>query len=84
MNVKYFLLGKAKHKIRSIALKHYLNNKNPEKAIELATNEIRTSSIIATILIGIAIKLATELIWYWIKNSLSHPSLFYSEKEPGY
>jgi len=83
MNVKYLVLGKSKYKIRDIALKHYLANKDPKIAIEEAIKEIKTGSIIATILIGVAIQLIIQLINYWVNKRISRPSMFYSEGEPG-
>lgn len=83
MSIKYLPLGRSRRKIREIALKHYLNNSDPNKAIEEATKEIRTGSIIGAILIGLAVKLIVELIWYWFNNKISQPSMFYSPGEPG-
>lgn len=81
--MKYKLLGKRRFKIRDIARQAYLDNKDPQKAIDQATKEIRTGSIVITILVGLAIKLAIELIWYWFNNKVSSPSMFYLPEEPG-
>lgn len=83
MNVKYLVLGKSKYKIRDIALKHYLANEDPNIAIAKAEKEIIANSIVMSILIGLAVKLAIELIWYWYNNRITKPSMFYSEGEPG-
>lgn len=83
MNIKYLVLGKSKYKVRDVALKHYLVNKDPNIAIEKAIEEIKTGSIIATILIGVAIQLVIQLIKYWVSKKISQPSMFYSEGEPG-
>jgi hypothetical protein len=49
---------------RSIALKHHrLNPRNPEAAKKAAIDEVR--SIIATVLIGIAVRLVTAYIIHW-------------------
>lgn len=44
----------------------------------------RYGSIIGTILIGIAIRLAIALIKHWIKNNVLTPSEQYQLGEPGY
>lgn len=74
-----------KEKIREIARKNYLKyggQDGGEKAIEACKQEIRTGSIIATILIGLAIRLAIELILWWIKNKVMTPPFTYQESEP--
>jgi hypothetical protein len=81
--MKYKILGRSKYKIRDIAYKHYIETGDPEKAILKSIEEIKTSSIVISILVGLAIKLAIELIWYWFNNKISHPSIFYADQEPG-
>lgn len=85
MALQYYLLGNKRKTIRNIARSNYLLHKNDkEKAIEAAIDELRTSSIIAAILIGVAIKLIIELISYWIKNSVTIPEEEFIVGEPGY
>lgn len=84
MKLRYIVLGKKRNNIREIARKHFLLNRtNTEKAIEGATEELKTKGIITSILIGLAIKLAVELIIYWIKNNVLIPSENYQAGEPG-
>ena len=85
MSLIYLALGKKRNTIRDIARNHYLaNGGDKEKSIQAAVDELKTGSIIATILLGIAIKLITELIIYWIENLVSIPQQGYSKGEPGY
>jgi hypothetical protein len=80
----YILLGKNRSRVREIARSHYLANPlDPQSAIKAATEEIKTKSIIATILISLAVRLAVELIMYWFKNNILLPSTTYVDGEPG-
>lgn len=80
----YFLLGRKKHEIRRIARRAYLNNPNNlALAKEQAEREIRTRSIVISILISIAVRLAIELIKYWFFNKVSVPAFTFQNGEPG-
>lgn len=88
MNVpgRFILLRREKkEKIREIARRNFVEygaEDGGQKAIEACKKEIRTSGIIATILIGLAIRLAIELIIWWIKNRIKVPPFTYQESEP--
>lgn len=81
--MKYILLGSKRETIRSIARRHYIENSDPDIAIQKASDELRAGSIIGAILIGLAIRLIIDLIYYWIKQQIKSPPLVYTTGEPG-
>lgn len=85
MKARYRLLGKEQRlRVRSYA-RCALHDANGDeaKAKELVAYRLRHApqSIIASILIGVAIKLAIELIVYWIKNRFA--TVPHGEFQPG-
>lgn len=86
MDAKYRLLGRRRRaRIRHLARECYLANQGSEQAKVDAEDAIRREfgSILVSILIGLAIKLAVELIAYWIKQRLSDPGVGFQSGEPG-
>jgi hypothetical protein len=75
-----------KNEIRSITRKYWIDTHDGELTEKLVRQEIqdRYGSIIATFLIALFIKLAVELIWYWIENNILNPEPVYQLGEPGY
>ncbi len=62
--------------VRKIARQAWIDsNGNPDYAKELVRDRSLYGSIIATILIGIAIKLAFELIMNWWRNREAIPAM---------
>lgn len=61
-------------------------NGDPERAKEIAAERLRSDpgSIIGAILLGLAIKLAYEIIMFWFNNRVSEPAATYLASEPGY
>lgn len=85
--MRYRILGRARRKrVREIARDCFLIAGTPTAAKEKAEAKIRKEfdSIIASILIGLAIRLAIELITYWVKEKFFRPSAEYTQGEPGY
>lgn len=88
MDVQYRLLGsRTRLQVRHIARRAYVASGGDERqSKELAEVWLRAApkSIIATILIGVAVKLAIELIVYWIKHRFADvPSGDFQTGEPG-
>lgn len=88
MKPQFRILGKRNRlQVREIA-RHSFNVSNGVEADAktLAEKSLRAApkSIIASLLIGVAIKLAVELIVYWIKNRFATvPSGGFLDGEPG-
>lgn len=78
-------------RVREVARQSLLDcNRDREQAITMARRRVpydlkgRFNSILTTILISLAIRLAVELIVYWIKqNFMSPPSGQFVPGEPG-
>lgn len=89
MDVSYRLLGR-KHRlnVRNLARQAFHDADGDEvRAKRLVEYRLRHApkSIIASILIGVAIKLAIELIVYWIKHRFATvPSGEFQPGEPGH
>lgn len=88
MKTEHLLLGRRKRlEIRELARQAFYDSEcNGDHARVLAEQRIRAApkSIIASIMIGVAIKLAIDLIAYWIKNrSAAVPSGEFLPDEPG-
>jgi hypothetical protein len=75
-----------KNEIRSITRKYWMDTHDGELTEKLVRQEIkeRYGSIIAAFLIALFIKLAVELIWYWIEKNILTPEPIYQLGEPGY
>jgi len=88
MKTQYRILGSSNRmRIRDLSRRAFFICEGDEaKAKAFAERSIREApkSIIATVLIGVAIKLAFELIMYWIKNGFnSVPGGAFLQGEPG-
>lgn len=85
MSLRYLLIAHKRNEVREAAREGYLLYPlDEDAAIKHATDQLVTKSILTSILIGIAIKLITELIKYWINNLVLIPSGTYEKGEPGY
>lgn len=85
--MKYRLLGRQRrNRVREIARQCFVTAATAEIAKDRAERQIRgeMKSIIASILIGLAIKLAIELIAYWVRERFFRPEVEYTQGEPGY
>ena len=82
----FWLMPKRQRRIvREIARRSFINsNGDVELAIQKANTMIRApESLVTSILVSIAVRLAVELIKYWWENRISEPSANYSACEPG-
>lgn len=71
--------------IRLIARASFIEaNGDKDRAIELATEKIRDQygSILVTILLGVLIRLAVDLIYWWLENNMSLPPIDPMTGEP--
>ena len=72
--------------VRDLTRKVWIEEEgNQEEANRIVRETLRNGygSIIGSILIGLAIKLAFELIKYWWDNRLSEPESVFTAGEPG-
>lgn len=77
------LMKRGRIRVRGVARQAYDEARgDQEKAIALATE--RLESIFVTFLVSLAIKLAVELIIYWIRQNYLVAPMTYQEGEPGY
>lgn len=86
MNFRYRLLGqKRRQRVRTIARRAYLLSSDPNKAQYEATQQVRQEfgGILTMILVGIAVRLAVELIKHWVSQRLSEPEPGFQSGEPG-
>ena len=83
--MRFVLIRRRKREqLRRIASKHYVAcGCDMEAALEAAEKEIRTGSIIASILIGLAVRLVWELIKHWYFSGVTNPGEEYLAGEPG-
>lgn len=82
----YRILGrKRRNRVREIAREEYLS-KDPESALASTRERVRAEygSLIGTILVALAVKLATALIMSWIEDNLLEPPGSYQSTEPGF
>ena len=72
--------------VRDIARQSFIDSDGDvELAIQYASSRIRSpESVITSILISIAVRLAVELIKHWWENRVSEPSTNYNAFEPGF
>ena len=88
MKLQYRILGKRRRKrVRDIACTAWTDTQCDTNAAEhLARMRIQDQmyGIITSLLISIAIKLAVELIHYWVAESIPEPGLTFKSGEPGF
>ncbi len=81
------LSGNVRAHTRATGREAYVDAGGDEKlAIKLGKQRLRESaeSIIASLLIGLALRLLVELIKYWFLQNDPCPSMFYVRGEPGF
>ena len=86
MKTSYRILGiKRREHIRDIASDAWCTTRDRGQAEKLAARRIRISmgGVVGSILLGVAVKLAVELIVFWAKQKIWNPSLDFSTGEPG-
>jgi hypothetical protein len=83
-NRGYRLLSRRqRNTVRDVARSAWLRHPDDAEAAK-AEAEQALGSIFVTILLGVAIRLAIELIMYWILNREREPQAVYCPGEPGY
>ena len=89
--MRFLLPRNDKITVRDLARDSFLESSGDyEKSVRISRTLIRRyfrakyNSIISTILISIAIRLAIALIKYWIENRILMPPRTYTINEPGY
>lgn len=83
--MRFALIRRRKRQqLREIAAKHYVEcNGDVDAAFAAAEKEIRTGSIIVSILIGLAVRLIWELMKHWLFSGVTDPGNEFLAGEPG-
>lgn len=85
MHPTYRILGRRRRqRVRELARQAYLHSP-PSEAVHNAEVAVRREmqGFISLVLVGIAVRLAIELIMYWLNLRMSEPGLTFQPGEPG-
>ena len=84
MDTRFRLLGRRRREeIRQLARDAYMTSPSFAKQEAERAVRHRYSGILSMLIVGLAVKLAIELIAYWVKQKFTHPPMTFEAGEPG-